>query len=295
MSSESTLEKDVIIDERTVCDILKKSIISDYYTANIKAEVIFDMLLTARIEIVMEKIFGKQFKLLAKEMPILKRNGNYTNGSDIKEYVNRRGTKVDYVLASENNIFLVELKTSKSSLEIDQANEYLNRLYLDNKWIDFSELLKQLEFILMYSFKKFNWNKNDTFENLFMECVKKYEGNNFVKNPEILYVDIARDILMKNNLEVSSKYLYTAGMILDSYSQEYGKKSVRMVYITPDVKISNKMMLIETSDIKNEDKKGIIHITFNEIVNKLKNDNDSYTNFLKDILSNCGITKEDTP
>ena len=63
MSSESTLEKDVIIDERTVCDILKKSIISDYYTANIKAEVIFDMLLTARIEIVMEKIFGKQFKL----------------------------------------------------------------------------------------------------------------------------------------------------------------------------------------------------------------------------------------
>ena len=90
--------------------------LNDFCTPNIKAEVIFDMLLSPFItDIVKEGMNSNgRFVLLAKEFPL-------------KVYQNNKGPKVDYLLMddSTNDLYLVELKTDNNSFNKKQYSIYL--------------------------------------------------------------------------------------------------------------------------------------------------------------------------
>ena len=90
--------------------------LNDFCTPNIKAEVIFDMLLSPFItDIVKEGMNSNgRFVLLAKEFPL-------------KVYENNKGPKVDYLLMddSTNDLYLVELKTDNNSFNKKQYSIYL--------------------------------------------------------------------------------------------------------------------------------------------------------------------------
>ena len=90
--------------------------LNEFCTPNIKAEVIFDMLLSPFItDIVKEGMNSNgRFVLLAKEFPL-------------KVYENNKGPKVDYLLMddSTNDLYLVELKTDNNSFNKKQYSIYL--------------------------------------------------------------------------------------------------------------------------------------------------------------------------
>ena len=97
-------------------NLIKFWTLNDFCTPNIKAEVIFDMLLSPFItDIVKEGMNSNgRFVLLAKEFPL-------------KVYQNNKGPKVDYLLMddSTNDLYLVELKTDNNSFNKKQYSIYL--------------------------------------------------------------------------------------------------------------------------------------------------------------------------
>ena len=97
-------------------DDIRKWVVNDYFTPNIKAEVILDTLLTPYItEILTDQakdIFSGELCFITKEMSVLeseesKKGSGYGN----------MGTKIDYVLGDEEAVYLVELKTTDSSIK----------------------------------------------------------------------------------------------------------------------------------------------------------------------------------
>lgn len=98
-------------------DALKELIVNDYFTPNIKAEVILDALLTPYVAgIVKEQLEDVgNIELIAKEMSL--HDPKNPDKSD-------RGPKVDYVLADEKYVYLVELKTTESSEDGKQRARY---------------------------------------------------------------------------------------------------------------------------------------------------------------------------
>lgn len=97
-------------------NLIKFWTLNDFCTPNIKAEVIFDMLLSPFItDIVKEGMNSNgRFVLLAKEFPL-------------KVYKNNKGPKVDYLLMddSTSDLYLVELKTDNNSFNKKQYSIYL--------------------------------------------------------------------------------------------------------------------------------------------------------------------------
>lgn len=97
-------------------NLIKFWTLNDFCTPNIKAEVIFDMLLSPFItDIVKDGMNSNgRFVLLAKEFPL-------------KVYKNNKGPKVDYLLMddSTSDLYLVELKTDNNSFNKKQYRIYL--------------------------------------------------------------------------------------------------------------------------------------------------------------------------
>ena len=97
-------------------NLIKFWTLNDFCSPNIKAEVIFDMLLSPFItDIVKDGMnSNRRFVLLAKEFPL-------------KVYQNNKGPKVDYLLMddSTNDLYIVELKTDNNSFNTKQYNIYL--------------------------------------------------------------------------------------------------------------------------------------------------------------------------
>ncbi len=105
--------------------VLYEEIIKDYYTANIKSEVIMDTILTPVIAEVLtvmgrqnETINGK-VRLLAKEFPILK------NKNAEGEKPNFQSCNADYLMCDHESVFFVELKTRQESYDEGQMKNYL--------------------------------------------------------------------------------------------------------------------------------------------------------------------------
>ena len=97
-------------------NLIKFWTLNDFCTPNIKAEVIFDMLLSPFItDIVKEGMNSNgRFVLLAKEFPL-------------KVYENNKGPKVDYLLMDDgtSDLYIVELKTDNNSFNKKQYRIYL--------------------------------------------------------------------------------------------------------------------------------------------------------------------------
>ena len=114
-------------------NLIESWTLNDFCTPNIKAEVIFDMLLSPFItDIVKEGMNSNgRFVLLAKEFPL-------------KVYENNKGPKVDYLLMDDgtSDLYIVELKTDNNSFDVEQYNKYLKAIKNSNIGENFCRIIK---------------------------------------------------------------------------------------------------------------------------------------------------------
>lgn len=227
-----------------ILEKLKEWVVNDYFTPNIKAEVILDTLLTEYIaEIISgqmkEGIIKGKLSFLTKEMSI--------QDKDKDGQGDNRGAKIDYVLEDDEFVYLIELKTSKGSIDTEQVNRYTENFSEKN----FGEALGNKLLGIMedkYLSKKDQSSEKDqlsdsnlrTSENpqshpseklkiLFEKIVDDYKGETFA--------DRARKYLKENNRGSTYKYLYTVGQLLHNHSGEMEKlweKHLKLIYLTPD-------------------------------------------------------------
>lgn len=234
-------------DKKSLEDMICEQVVNDYFTPNIKAEVILDTLLTPYVSQILRNERGIDAVFLTKEMSIPEGD---TFGS--------AAPKIDYVLAGREAIYLVELKTTDSSIDDAQAESYLNHcqdklfgeklgrqllfildkpgstftLHLDNpdKWgqtadWDDDTLKKAFKTIMHKRFKPFSFSEN-------MVCQKGKCAAN------------ARSLILKNKWTQrkeyrSRKYLYTLAQLVDYLNENEGKNSlwnkpIEVIYLTPD-------------------------------------------------------------
>lgn len=113
------------------CDNVKKWTVHDYFTPNIKAEVILDMLLTPYIAPILNQYFEKKTVVyVTKEFPIGIR---WSKGKAILSEDNK-SNKVDYVCMDEDTLYLVELKTTDESFSERQDSCYRKLLEETQKY-----------------------------------------------------------------------------------------------------------------------------------------------------------------
>lgn len=118
-------------------EMIKDSIIDDYYTPGIKAEVTIEMLLSTFIEDIVTSAVHKHSEnkenvhLLAKEFPLVIGNKGNSN------------CKVDFLMGNTKILYLVEVKTTDKFNE-KQFHRYLEKAKEPEKLIDnFQKILRK--------------------------------------------------------------------------------------------------------------------------------------------------------
>lgn len=229
--------------------MLRDLVVNDYFTPNIKAEVILDTLLTPYVPQILRNECSIDAVFLTKEMSLesVEENGG--------QPVNDRGSKIDYLLAGKEYVYLVELKTTAGSIESDQTKRYI-KYCCDEKYrpgtfgrVFGDKLLRILRKKYTFSGKGSvdgDWNR-DHLPAVFDETVGKGTGKDHALR--------ARCYLRRTNRASTYKYLYTAGQILDHCSEASGpegvkqkleelwNKEIRLIYITPDGESPHKDLL----------------------------------------------------
>lgn len=221
-------------------DTITEWVVNDYFTPNIKAEVILDTLLTPYIPQILKDQLDIDAVFLTKEMSL-------RGVQDDEEQESNRGSKIDYVLADEqkNIIYLVELKTTDSSVNDEQLLLYAS---LVNEPTTFGAVLgKRLLNILMESFQlddlegagddrlkdawKKIWNKR-----------KKYDPKDQNPAESGSYEKRAMNLIKAKGWawrsgQRSRKYLYTLGQLRDYLHNNSGKglwnREVKLIYLLP--------------------------------------------------------------
>lgn len=254
---------------------IAESIINDYYTANIKAEVILDMVLTPVISEILTVIGQKnkdlgiegEMRLLAKEFPMLKLSAKES------EY-NYRNCNVDYLMCDEKSIYFVELKTTQKSLDPNQMKKYLNYLK-DCKNEKFSNVsgaafIDLLNHVSKTGYSRSSKNKpwgeteKDDLKLLFEVIIQQHDNDKKDKNGKIQlekdwaikeahHADDAIAYLKKTRASSSKKYLFTAGQMLDNMKDGkwWDYEQIKLLYLVP------------SEEEKMED---IVIVTFQEII-----------------------------
>lgn len=208
----------------TLSDTIKQQVVNDYFTPNIKAEVILDALLTPYISQILKNQLDIDAELLTKEMSM-----------EEESTKDDRGAKIDYLLADEQ-VYLVELKTTSGSIGKKQANRYLQRCcHLDGTPKTFGNVFgDKLLRIINEHYKKYipresqQMTRLDTAFQAIAGACKSSE-----------HEEHARQFLKTKKLAGTHKYLYTAGQILDHCSDldALWEKELRLIYITPNGKL----------------------------------------------------------
>lgn len=204
----------------SLSDTITKWVVNDYFTPNIKAEVILDTLLTPYITQIVQGQLGKQvgnLTFLTKEMSI--------SDEDSK---NNQGSKIDYVLEDETFVYLVELKTTKGSINTNQAKRYIQNCYGTDKTF-FMVLGKRLMDIMDMEFSSAAPWTVETLRCTFQNVTRNCEGTTSSEH--------AKSYLKAKRLASTYKYLYTVGQLLEHHSggmQTLWKKPLRLVYLTPN-------------------------------------------------------------
>ena len=260
----------------SVSDNLKEQLVSDYFTPNIKAEVIFDTLLTPYIEGIVEKGLGlpkDSLTLIAKELSVDDKSDSggdkeskeeqaalteEQSGSDERSQENNRGNKVDYVLADEDNVYLVELKTSESSITKEQLEVYKRALKKNSPSSPtFGTVLgERLIKILSKDSPGFNieisTNADELSDNTLRDLWDKICEKRTRYDPDMdeeIYKSwdetAKKSIIAKSMIKnygwpwrksySSRKYLFSLGMIIDylDAGNRLWEKTVKLVYIVP--------------------------------------------------------------
>ena len=197
---------------------IKERVVNDYFTPNIKAEVILNTLLTPYITKIIESQMGAQvgsLTSLTKEMSIQEKGGP-----------DNRGTKIDYVLEDEKScVYLVELKTTNGSISSNQIGRYIDNCCGKT----FGEALGDK--LLKIVREKFP--KASALEDL-ATLQENAERCGRGKN-----ADRARNYLKESKRASTNKYIYTVGQLLDHHTgdlETLWKAPLRLIYLIPDGK-----------------------------------------------------------
>lgn len=307
-------------------EILTENIIRDYYTANIKAEVILDMILTPIIGEILTVIgqnnkalgISGRVRLLAKEFPMLKPGACVkASGEELKkdkedEY-NYRNCNADYLMCDEESVYFVELKTTQQSLDCGQMINYQNYLedcrnkkFSSVPGADFIDLLNHVS-QTGYSDRREDkpWGKTgkDDLKRLFEAIIRYPEYKGYGKEGEKIllrdgwakekahHVDEAIAYLKKTRAVSSKKYLLTAGQMLDNMEDGgwWDCEQIKLLYLMPE-RLSEK-------EISEYCRKGIIFVTFQEIMEQVrgiymeteKQELKDYWKWVMELLKQCGL------
>lgn len=237
-------------------NLIRDLVINDYFTPNIKAEVILDTLLTDYVAEIIQDQGGPRADFVTKEMSVLDmelQNSSYGN----------MGAKIDYILANRDAVYLVELKTSDGSIEEPQARRYLLNCSGADKTFGSvfgAKLLKivrdsfggtyQKEFSRKFGNDSNSWN-DQTLRNAYglVFTSEQLQKMHRLPEPSKDYAKAARELLRKNSWAGSRKYLYTMGQLLD-YVYPNGESQrtlwnlpLKLIYLTPSGRLPHEDFL----------------------------------------------------
>ncbi len=234
---------------------LSQEMIKDYYTANIKSEVMLDAILTPVIANILtvigqeNKRINGEVRLLAKEFPLLS-NKNAEGGKP-----NFRSCNADYLMCDTDSVFLVELKARQESYHHAQMENYLayclNReRFSESAGKNFVYLLNHVS-KTGYSHK--TWAEKigalkakDALKWLFEIIVNYPEDRGKTAYPEAgwegkgkrdgSHAERAIQYLKEEKAASSKKYLFTAGQMLDNMKEsEFWEKRIGLLYLMPEM------------------------------------------------------------
>lgn len=237
-------------------EIFGDEVINDYYTANVKAEVIFDTMLTPVIsEILTVACFeetNEKMNFIAKEFPLINDENSF------------RSRNADYLMHDDNYVYLVELKTTQDSINNPQMENYLSKvcgageLFSTKLGSDFIYLLNWVSRTGISKWK--GGTKKEDLEELFERIINYPEKTIQPKNERATkekYALKAINYLKSNQVCSSKKYLFTAGQILDHMGDgKWWDHEIKLLYLVPKKP--------ENSFEKND----IIWVSIEEIIQK---------------------------
>lgn len=221
----------------TLSDKITHWVVNDYFTPNVKAEVVLDTLLTPYILQIIQNQMGRkveELSLVAKEMSL------FEPGSD-----SNRGAKIDYVLADSDRVYLVELKTTCSSFNDDQVSRYA---LLAEKEPCFGNVLGKRLLNILEDVFPVTWDSADGMgdESLTKAWEKIWSKKaNYIPKDKIpqesdSYTQMAMDLIKEKGWAWrgdlrSRKYVYTLGQIMDYLKggNRLWNKPIRLIYLTP--------------------------------------------------------------
>lgn len=244
--------------------LFEQAIKVDYYTPRIKAEVIFDTLLTPFIEeIVGSELNKKDLILVAKEFPLLTNTNNKFSDNE-----NNPGY-IDYLLMDQSTLYLVELKTDNQSYSPLQHKRYSALKECDNGG---ESMYKDFKSVLSYGEQGENILENFEKENLKIPIKGRPESAPVILSKILngeLYQDDDKVIDAINKYKANNrKYLWQLHKMLSSSSKRKLReifekeskdsfKDLEIIYIVPKKTKADEVTLGSE-----------IVIELNELVNK---------------------------
>lgn len=274
-------------------EIIQKEVVNDYFTAGIKAEVILDMLLRPVLEKVLNQLLRRKDQgvhFITKEFPIP------TEAND------NHNCNVDYLMYGEKAVYLIELKTSSTSEDEKQLENYIKQIFGSGRLNENFGNLFGNRFIWMLNhvsasgigkgknFDQVEWKKLQEelgcedyerlkvlFKRIVSNCDIEDDGT---ENNQKKYEKKAQQYLKKTKKTGSAKYLFQAGQILDSSPESWWDKKVQLIYIVPDT-VTFKTKLAK---VKDESKLNMVNVISIEDIRDQLNDNVEYEKMLKKIL-----------
>ncbi len=105
--------------------MVKDWTVSDYWTQSVRSEIIIDMLISDFVGEMLTSVLSpkpEKVQLLAKEFPI-KKPGEQKKKKDGEEVLSN--DKVDYLVAADETLYLVELKTTAKSYSQEQFDRMI--------------------------------------------------------------------------------------------------------------------------------------------------------------------------
>jgi hypothetical protein len=264
----------IMLDE-LICD----SVLNDYYSAGIKAEVVLDTMMTP----VIADLLKEQITFTGKPVYITKEFPLKTSAED------HRNRKADYVLMDNKSIYLVELKTSMGSIDKEQLDSYGEKLdnYNGKKLLyEFTELLKSVFGItdeensdLVSVTDRIVKSLTDS-KTGFSDRVSSLSKSDPQEEHREVTEQSIRTLMKDNNIKSSKKYLLQAAQIVNnSNPSDWGTKDIKLIYMMPCE--SKSKILKEFEEVR---KKPVQYFYFDKIRSGSKKDNDGemlYIDWLK--------------
>lgn len=178
--------------------MFKENLIKDHYTPGIKAEVIWDTLLTDFVpKLIGEHVGDCVPKLIAKEFPI----------KASEEDTSLRSARIDYLVEGGKNLYIVELKTTNSSFDKVQYERYRD-LKTNELWKHYQDVIDEVIHPTYFERTRLNYDKEKYLKHIkYLEQVKQITGEVVFANKDALIDSLKKRIETLKEKELKIVYL----------------------------------------------------------------------------------------